>query len=284
MDTSGTYPPTLSTMAGLALACLLCACTPAPKDPDQLGRRMAGIAQPAPGSQVPCASLAVQHPLVLLVLGQSNAGNHGSASRYPTPVPVITAEGTCHNSLDPLPGGTGEGASVWTRLPAALRAEGFTRPVVLAVLAVDASSSAEWARPDSPLPARLETLAAATRAQGLPPALVLWHQGEADARSGTAPEVYTQALRTVAARLKAAGVGAPWLLAQSTRCRSPASEPLRQAVRTLASAEPGFLLGPDTDTLGAEDYRSDGCHFNDAGLDAAARLWARALTPLAERS
>ena len=284
MDWPRHHPATLNVLAWLAAAGLLTGCAPASRDDAQLARRMAAMATASPGSQVPCADLAAQRPLVLLALGQSNAGNHGTASRYPVPVPVIVASGTCHRSLEPLPGGTGAGSSVWARLPAALRAEGISRPVVLAVLAVDASSSAEWAAPGGPLGAQLDALAAAMLAQGLPPAYVLWHQGEADARSGTPPEAYARALRTLADRLKASGVVAPWLVALSTVCRSPASEPLRQALRTLTASDTAFVLGPDTDTLAAERFRSDGCHFSGAGLDEAARLWARALAPLAGRT
>jgi hypothetical protein len=214
--------------------------------------------------------------LALLVLGQSNAGNHGTP-RIADPVDLISDHGTCHRTPEPLPGATGRDASVWSRLPAALAASGIKRPVVFGVLAVDATSVHEWTSPGSPLPALLYGLSRQMIAAGMPPELVLWQQGEADARAGTTTLDYTRGMRALAAQLAAAGVTAPILLARSTVCRSPRAPRLWAAIEGLLDADPRFAVGADTDSKVGPAQRSDGCHFNAAGLDLAAALWAEAV-------
>lgn len=244
---------------------------------ERLAHRVGGRA----GARLPCALILKQRPLVLLILGQSNAGNHGVGEhRLGAPVNVIADDGHCYLSTDPLPGATGAGNSIWSRLPAALAAEGFSRPLVFGVLAVDASTAGEWSASEGPLPVLLDRLLQQMSAAGMPPNLVLWQQGEADARAQTTAVEYQTALVVVSRRLRAAGVGVPMVLARSTVCRSGPVERLRTVVQDLAD-QPGFAEGPDTDTLLSPAHRSDGCHFNESGLQEAAALWARTLIPLA---
>jgi hypothetical protein len=249
---------------------------------DSLQARIAAI-QPAPpdARSEPCAEWRAQQPLVLLVLGQSNAANHGEAGMPPPPPLRVVHEGRCLWASDPLPGGTGEGGSIWARLPPRLAAQlpepMRARPVVLALLAVDATPLRDWVRADSPLRARLLQTATALRASGLAPDLVLWQQGEADARDNTLPLQAATALNDFADLLADTGIGAPWMLAQSTLCRSPPHAALRETVQRQTAAGRRFVPGPDTDQLSGATMRRDGCHFSAAGLNAAADLWAAAL-------
>lgn len=246
-----------------------------------LQARIAAI-QPAPADArtEPCADWRAQQPLVLLALGQSNAANHGEAGAAPAPLRVVH-DGRCLWASDPLPGGTGDGSSIWARLPprlaAQLPAPWRQRPLVLAVLAVDATPLRDWVQADSPLRERLRRTAQALAASGLPPDLVLWQQGEADARDGTPPAEVAAGLDAFAGLLAASGINAPWMLAQSTRCRSAPHEGVRAAVQQRAADGRRFVPGPDTDVLAGAAMRRDGCHFSHAGLDAAADLWAAAL-------
>jgi hypothetical protein len=244
--------------------------------------RMANI-QPLRAAQVvDCASLRSSQPLVLLALGQSNAGNHGAlplaAALPPQAGGVwVVHEGLCALVNDPLPGGTGHGGSIWQRLPARLAAGGLQRPVLMAVLAVDASTVSDWTRWPSPLRQRLAATTSNLVAQGLPPDLVLWQQGESDARLSTSTDDYVSGMQSLARLMTEAGSNAPVVLAQSTVCRSAPSVAVRQAVQALAQPGARFVMGPDTDTLVSDTYRSDGCHFSANGLDAAALLWQAAV-------
>lgn len=227
--------------------------------------------------EVSCAEVASNAPLVLLALGQSNAGNHGLPSVGVMEPVTMIAEGKCIRASDPLPGGTGTGGSIWQRLPALLSKQKDYRPIVLSVLAVDATSIDDWTNPNSPLQSRLASQVASMKRLGLPPNLVLWQQGEADARMGTGKDDYARGLGRLATTLNESGVNAPIILAKSTICRSSPSEAIRSAVEAAALSDLHFRLGPDTDALSGQIYRS-GCHLTADGLNSAAKMWAASIS------
>jgi hypothetical protein len=112
------------------------------------------------------------------------------------------------------------------------------RPVVFGVMAVDATRITDWSNPDGPRAPVLKATVSAMLAARLAPDRVLWQHGEADARAGTDPDRYAREPSRVADRLADQGVRAPWVLAQSTVCRSAPAEGRR---------------GPDTDNLVAPE-------------------------------
>ena len=245
-----------------------------------LQARLARIV-PAPAARAgPCARAGAAPATVLLVLGQSNAGNHGAEDEVPAdgtgPQLKVFVGGGCARLGDPLPGGTGRHHSIWTRLPAHLQQRGFGGDLVFAVLAVDATTIDDWSRRGSPLRRRLQSLLVDLRAASLRPSLVLWQHGEADARQGTSTEDYIAGFEAVRATLQAGGVAAPVLMARSTLCRRGDGRAVRAAVEQLAARHADVRLGPDTDALQGVD-RPQGCHFSRTGLDKAAALWAEAI-------
>lgn len=247
----------------------------------QLTARLAAVQGPTRQPVEPCLQTLSPRPLVLLILGQSNAGNHGAgdesqdAGHAGNRVRVFVGSG-CQVVADPLPGGTGHQGSIWSRLPAQLQRLGERRPVVIALLAVDASSIREWTDRSSPLAARLGGVLGEMRAAELRPDFVLWQQGEADALSGTTEVEYRQGLERVRALVRVGGVSAPILAARSTLCRTSNGAAVGAALVQMTARHPDFRLGPNTDAL-TDDHRSDGCHFSRRGLDAAAALWAAAI-------
>lgn len=242
-----------------------------------LAARVAAVRPPRDLPQEPCAPVRGPQPLVLLVLGQSNAANHGSPAAVDAArrVSVFVGRG-CQGVTDPLPGGTGQGGSIWSRLPAQLQRLGLERPVVIALLAVDASTVQEWSAERGPLAARLDLTLAQLRAARLQPDWVLWQQGEADARAGTPESDYGEGLLRLRARLSAAGIKAPLLAARSTHCKGTDGTAVRAAIARVAARQGDVLMGPDTDTL-LGPHRLGDCHFTQPGLDAAAALWAAEL-------
>lgn len=240
-----------------------------------LSLKMAQIVPVVNQIEVSCAGIAAARPLVLLALGQSNAGNHGSLPPITITEPVtLFAEGKCIKTTDPLPGGTGTGGSIWGRLPDLLSKQKDDRQIVLSVLAVDATSIEDWTSPESQLRERLSLHVASMIHLGLAPNFVLWQQGEADSRIGTSTEVYSIGLNRLATTLNKAGANAPIILARSTVCRSPPNTTIRSIIETTVSYGHGFHLGPDTDIL-SSDMRKDGCHLTAEGLDSAAKMWAK---------
>nr|WP_316639069.1 sialate O-acetylesterase [uncultured Roseateles sp.] len=240
----------------------------------QLEAQLARIVPLRSEPRAACDDWARRKPLVLLALGQSNAGNHGSRFRSDDEPVMLVSGADCVMAQDPLPGATGEGGSIWRGLPALLSPALGGRPVVLSVLAVDATRIDDWTRPEGALAKRLSQQIKSMVQLGLKPDLVLWQQGEADARIDAPPEAYLHELMRLASLLDGAGTDAPIMLARSTLCRSPPHPGIRRALEQAVTLDPRFLAGPDTDTLLGEANRSDGCHLSAGGLKRAAQAWA----------
>ncbi|MBB3193491.1 sialate O-acetylesterase [Roseateles terrae] len=239
--------------------------------------------QPIPQGAASCdAWLAGRMPLVLVAMGQSNAGNHGDltpqSGRRPA-LPVLH-QGRCVMAQEPLPGGTGSGASLWSTLHQRLNGTWANKPIVWLVIGVESTRLDDWTDARSPLRRVWEREVDAAVATGWPIAGVLWQQGEADALSGTSTEDYAQGLRDLRAMTEARGLPGPWWLARSTLCppgaRKHERDEIRAAVKDLVD-EPthGFRAGADTDTLTGS--MRNGCHFSAEGVEAAAALWQKAL-------
>ncbi|MDO8285232.1 MAG: sialate O-acetylesterase [Rhodoferax sp.] len=226
-----------------------------------------------------CDRIAAQRPIVILALGQSNAANLGAPAPSGDPPITLTADGKCFMAVDPLPGSSGDGGSIWYRLAHRLSALGLQRPIVISAMGVDATSIDDWTATQSPLRERLVRQLKSMQAAGLAPELILWQQGEADARAATTEQVYSVGLDKLALILEQAGSQAPVFLARSTVCRSEPNAPVRAAIEAKALGNGRFRIGPDTDTLVGDDLRRDGCHFSGQGLDRAAQLWAVTLAP-----
>lgn len=238
--------------------------------------RSPAIVQPQAANAIDCEALLQTKPLVLLVLGQSNAANHGTMPQYAASASVIH-NGRCFLSKDPLPGGTGGGASIWTHLPAAWQALGQTRPLAFSIVAAESTAISQWTSRGELLERAADQLMGLRRL-GMAPAAVLWLQGEADARDGTSEADYLDELQLLSNRLTRAGLSAstPIIVATATRCQAHESEAVRRAQRTAPAKSQRFVAGPDLDQLG-DDLRADRCHFTAAGLQAAAALWAGTL-------
>lgn len=235
---------------------------------------------PAPTAQLSCQQQAGPAPLVLLVLGQSNAGNHGAEDESPAagdgPVVTVFAGKGCVHVPDPLPGATGRHRSIWAQVPRHLQRLGVQREVVIALLAVDSTTIDDWTRAGSPLQLRLRGLLEALREAGLQPARVLWQQGESDAREGTQQAEYSRAFEVLLASLRSGGVAAPVLLAKSTVCGAGDASGVRAAINGLVQRHSDLLEGPDTDRLQG-GHRPTGCHYSRTGVEEAAAMWAEAL-------
>ncbi len=96
---------------------------------------------------------------------------------------------------------------------------------------------------------------------------VVWHQGESEtvhpARDG---QQYKTDLSKVINGLRTAGVSAPVLICLASRHDGLPAEDIRVAQQAVWADDDGVFAGVDTDSMGAE-YRSDGVHFNDRGLE-----------------
>jgi hypothetical protein len=254
---------------------------------------------PGPGNEAGVADDPVRVPWrdllydpdcgVFLVLGQSNAANHGERTYSPKHA-VYSFDFLrfrCVGANDPLGGASGDGGSIWSRLGDLLIDRGVFRSVVFVPIAVGGSFITDLA-PDGGKHART-TLALSRLMKGLgdtplPFSAVLWQQGEAEANhTSMSAAVYKAHLHDIVADLRSRGVFAPVFVAAATCCEAGPhpfdnAAQIRQAQLTITDPSAGFFPGPDVDAIGA-DGRYDGCHLSEAGLRRCAELWFEVLAP-----
>jgi hypothetical protein len=113
---------------------------------------------------------------------------------------------------------------------------------------------------------------------GLKPTYILWHQGEGDPGDGDSHgRQYRKNLLEVISTFRRYGIAAPFFVALATKCGAyprPNGDNIRDGQRSAINPLMNVFLGPDTDQLG-DDYRDpQHCHFNAAGLQRHAEMWA----------
>jgi len=232
---------------------------------------------PAGPSLADLARGPAAHRLVIVVAGQSNAGNYGSTRRSAGPTVYAFADGRVYAAVDPLPGADGDGGSIWTRLGARLALTGRYDAIILAVVAEGSTRLDDWIPGGRCHPRLAETLQQLAQA-GLPADYFLWQQGETEGASpDAAGRDYGHGLLALHALARASSPGVRFVVARSTFGAAAAVNEQIRLAQAAAAGLAGASPGPDLDTLGP-DYRRDGTHFNDRGLDAAADLWLRALS------
>jgi lysophospholipase L1-like esterase len=222
------------------------------------------------------AVLTGKRNMVVLAFGQSNAGNHAETQYLPQRGVYNLYKGKLYVAQDPMLGASGERGSAWTRLGERIVNSGRYDNVVFITIAEGASSISRWA-PGGALNRRLLDEVGNARKQGIIVTHLLWHQGEADAASGTVADDYKKRFREMVASLRREGCSAPIYVAIATRGsgRKPAIN-LRTAQQDLVDVSAGIFPGPDTDILGYE-YRYDGTHFSEKGIERVAELWFQSL-------
>ena len=228
---------------------------------------------------------------VILTFGQSNAANAG-AGRYVARHRVHAFnifDMHYYKAVDPLPGATNDGGSVWGRLGDKLVEAGVFQSVLFVPIAVGGSYIKDWSPPDGYCYRRLLLALTRLKRAGINIDMLCWHQGEADAnRVMTTAEEYTGRFRRLLAQIRRVGVEAPVYVAVASHCANGPHpfrnhEQVRLAQRLLVSPNDGLLPGPDTDQF-TGDFREDGCHFSEKGLDAVAQAWLECIVKYPLRS
>lgn len=212
---------------------------------------------------------------VLLIAGQSNAGNYAS-ERFIAPPTVANFnvyDGRCYAAADPLLGTSGTGGNFATLLGADLVKRGHFDAVIVVPIAIGGTYIRQWI-PDGIMHRRLLVAIERLRRANLTITHVLWQQGEADHQiaSGAA---YLSMFEDIFLSIRRYGVFAPIYVAISTYCGQANAE-ITKAQHELPDAARGILPGPDTDIIG-EPFRADNCHFNGQGARLQATFWRDAL-------
>lgn len=230
--------------------------------------RIPGAERAASLAPRPCPS--PDKALVILAGGQSNAANVVPTLHDGGDDVSVWFDGKCYPAADPLLGATGNEGSIWSMLGDEV-AKQTGRPVVLIVAAVGGTQFRDWNDARSgyyaALSQRLETAAQA----GFRPGVIVWHQGETDAKVEQDMAALRRELMVLSDRLLKDAPTAPLYLFQATRCsgryRSAGVREVIAVFKSVATANPRIVLGMKTDVL-AQEYRWDQCHFNARGRKA----------------
>lgn len=210
--------------------------------------------------------------IVLATVGQSNAGNHNSSHSMTLPGEGVFVyyDGGCFVAKDPVPGSGGSGGSLWPDLGKRISAR-TGRPVVLINGAVGTSQWGDWLDRRSGYLAAFEGRLMEARKAGYKPHMVLWHQGETDARTNVSANVQQKNLSGLADELLRVAPEAKLYVFRVSVCnRGKEAEPNDATIKMqadLSKKSDRIVVGMNTDILG-DDYRWDRCHFNSLGREA----------------
>ncbi len=216
---------------------------------------------------------------VFVTAGQSNSANFGNPQQKAKDERVVYFDGKGFvPAQDPIPGGCGGGGSPWALLGDRIAASQQV-PVCFRSASLNWTEVAAWLPPDTALYKNLASCVQAFGKDGV--RAVLWHQGESDTLVKTSAETYCERIKTIVEALnKDAGYQLPWLVAQASfhpGSQAPEQEQVAKG-QQLLWAKKICLQGPVTDDLLGAEYRHDGVHFNQKGLDKHAERWFDALS------
>ena len=223
----------------------------------------------------PCLPVG-QATAVLVVLGQSNAGNYGMG-HYAASEAVDNFDpdtGKCFAAIDPLLGADGKGSSFLPRLGDLLVQSGRFKRVIVVSIAVGGASISDLA---SVHLHRVDDLIAKLRKENLTPTHILFEQGETDASLHTTEAEYLASLVALVKKFRSEGYQAPVFVASSTKCdevHPKNRNVIRRAQAAAVNADLDIRRGPDIDMIGNEGRAYGHCHMNQIGELAQAALWA----------
>lgn len=233
------------------------------------------VAPPA-RTERPCAITSAK-TAVIVVHGQSNAGNFGGA-RYTSREAVDNFDpnsGKCFAAADPLLGADGVGGSFATRLGDILVQAGRYDRVIFIPLAVGGVSLATINTEGA---AWTTNAISKMKAAGLTPTHFLFQHGESDAILTTTSEQYAVLLHQLVKRFRDAGFNAPFYVSRGAKCdyvKPNNIAGIRAGQLAAVNEALDIRPGPDTDMIGNDGRDADdGCHLNGIGTLADAALWA----------
>ena len=240
---------------------------------DQFGRLLS-----YPGKIEITCPIQDEKTAVLLLVGQSNAGNHQGQRHQSADDRVVNfVDGRCYRAASPLLGADGERGETWTLLGNKLVQSGLYHTVILIPAAVGGSSVRRWAA-GGDLNAMLMAVIAAVKARYTINA-VLMDQGTTDFVERMPEGEYRSDLKSMIDSVRAQGVHAPFFITRATAGPPDWTEdnPVARAQATLADSRNAVFDGPNTDRDVTPLDRYDGYHFGASGQEKFTDAWMRLL-------
>ena len=240
---------------------------------DQFGRLLS-----YPGKIEITCPIQDEKTAVLLLVGQSNAGNH-QAQRYQSADDRVVnfVDGRCYRAASPLLGADGNRGEPWTLLGNKLVQSGLYHTVILIPAAVGGSSVRRWAA-GGDLNAMLMAVISAVKARYTINAVLL-DQGTTDFVERMPEGEYRSELKSMIDSVRAQGVHAPFFITRSSAGPPDWTEdnPVARAQATLADSRNAVFDGPNTDRDVTPLDRYDGYHFGASGQEKFTGAWMRLL-------
>ncbi len=226
---------------------------------------------------------------MFIVAGQSNAANFGESvqSSDDGRVSYFNLGNNSWSHADDPPGNPstfpGTRGAPWPELGDLLTAADDV-PVGFVPVADGGSSVSSWVPASNDNYSNLQAAVQSFGPHGF--RAVLWHQGERDNVLNTSTASYVSDLETVIASSRSdAGWNVPWFVALVSYGDSPTdtNANIIAAQQQVIHEDANVFLGSSTDDLiginpaTGEDWRFDGIHFSDEGLEEHALRWFTAL-------
>ena len=235
-----------------------------------------------PGKVEVACPVANDKLATILVIGQSNAANHGVkmfVTKHPDKV-FNYFNGKCYVAASPLLGATGEQGEFITPLADQLIEDGVYESVMIISSAIGGTPIAYWQK-GWPLNLMLQFVLNELTAK-YKITEVIWHQGESDFYIKTSTQDYTTSFNSLISSIRAADSNFPPIYyAIATKCGEFGwypENPVAIAQRNLANDSSHVYLGVDTDSLLLPaDRNIDQCHFSESGQLKTAQAFAQAI-------
>jgi hypothetical protein len=217
---------------------------------------------------------------VIIVLGQSNAANHGEGHYVSTEsvANFNVYDGHCYHAADPLLGASGLGGNFATRFGDIVIRRGLFDRLIIAPIAMAGSTVEQWAD-EGHYNRLIMALIRRLYNTSLTPDFIFWQQGVGNVGAGDiAGRIYRKNILEVVRTFRSFSIDAPFFIALESgkAVNDPDALNIRSGQRGAVSAGIGTFLGPDIDLI-EQDHRRDGCHFKESGLQIVATMWADVL-------
>lgn len=227
---------------------------------------------------VNCSAIPNKNRWVILVIGQSNAANHGESMYLPHLSSIYSYySGQCYLASNPMPGASGAGGSFMPLLGKLLLDRAIADSVLFIPMAIESTSVADWTY-NPILSNKIAQAAADLNLRGIAITHLLWQQGEKDAANGMLGKEYEDHFLSFLGRFRKEGISAPVYIAKASYCFGKHNAEIHNAQVGLPSKAPGLRPGPDADLLDSPEMRIESCHFSAIGLTRLAEMWADALS------
>ncbi len=214
---------------------------------------------------------------VIVAFGQSNSANQAEYKYTSQELEGVVNfyNGRCYQAKSPLLGATGLRGEWISKTAKNLIDNDVYDKVVVMSSGIGGTPIIRWARDNDLNQMFLNELQKISEKYVVTD--MIWHQGETD-KKYTPTEAYENMFLSMKETITEAGVNAPIFISIASVCGSSFSYPnkVTMAQENLAKKN-NIYLGVNTDKLIPPDMRFDGCHFDKAGQEIAARVMAESI-------